>query len=310
MSRSIPFVLVLSLCASGCIKKALINGQIEGTRQASTAFDAIGDWDLAYKAAAGGIVQFEGMHKLAPDNDDALFLLTQAWTGYAFAFVEDEMEDAQDAGDRGLEEYHKKRAVSAYDRAIQTGLELLSHRAKGFEEAKKNEQPMKEWLKKRFTSKDDAANLFWTGYAWLARTNVLKDDAQAVAELWIGVAMIERSVELDPTYNHFSGRIALAGYHARAAMGELDEAKTMFDALVTDTKGATLMVQYQYAARYACAKADAALYTKLLNEVVQAEEIDPDQRLTNTIAKRRAKRWLGEKRMFDSCSMEPAQPAS
>src|SRR5438477_567718 len=88
----------ISVCATplGCVKKMLINGQIEGTRQASSAFDTIGDWELAYKAAASGIVQFEGMHKLAPDNDDGLFLLTKGWTGYGFGFAEDEMEDAQD----------------------------------------------------------------------------------------------------------------------------------------------------------------------------------------------------------------------
>src|SRR3989442_9815097 len=78
----------------GCVKKMLINGQIEGTRQASTAFDTLGDWELAYTAASSGIVQFEGMHQLAPDNDDALFLLTKGWTGYGYGFAEDEMEDA------------------------------------------------------------------------------------------------------------------------------------------------------------------------------------------------------------------------
>ena len=98
--RSTWVLIFAAITSTGCVKKMLINGQIEGTRQASTAFDSIGDWELAYKAAAGGIVQFEGMHRLAPDNEDALFLLTQAWTGYAFAFVEDEMEDAEDAGDR------------------------------------------------------------------------------------------------------------------------------------------------------------------------------------------------------------------
>jgi hypothetical protein len=304
--RSFPTLLALfPLLVTGCIKKMLINGQIEGTRQASVAFDGIGDWELAYKAAASGIVQFEGMHTLAPDNDDGLFLLTKAWTGYAFAFVEDELEDAEDAGDRALADYHRRRAVQAYDRAIATGLELLSHRAKGFEDARKSAEPLKTWLAKSFKSKDDAANLFWTGYAWVARTNLMKDDAQAVADLWIGVALIQKSVDIDPTYNHSSGRIAIAGYHARAAMAELDDAKKMFDELVTETKGETLMVKYQYATRYACSKADAALYTKLLNEVIEAGDPDPDQRLTNTIAKRRARRWLSEKRMFDSCSMEP-----
>src|SRR5258706_10542577 len=102
-----PFlVLALAFGSTGCIKKMLINGQIEGTRQASGAFDTIGDWDLAYNAASSGIVQFEGMHILAPDNEDGLFLLTKGSTGYGFGFVEDEMEAAEDAGERETADYH------------------------------------------------------------------------------------------------------------------------------------------------------------------------------------------------------------
>src|SRR5262249_59698816 len=153
--RSLPFhwllgAAIASFLPFGCVKKMLINGQIEGTRQASTAFDTIDDWELAYKAASSGIVQFEGMHKLAPDNDDALFLLTKGWTGYGYGFAEDEMEDAQDAGDRDLEEHHRRRAVMAYERAMQYGIELLSHRAKGFDDAKKGEGELKAWLEKNF----------------------------------------------------------------------------------------------------------------------------------------------------------------
>lgn len=300
---------LLLVCSTGCIKKMLINGQIEGTRKASSAFDSIGDYELANKAASSGIVQFEGMHQLAPDNEDGLFLLTKAWTGYGFGFAEDDMEDAQDSGDRELAEYHQRRAIMAYDRAIKYGLELLEHSAKGFADAKQSEPAFGAWLA-HFKGAEDAGNLFWTGYAWMARTNLMKDNAEAVAELWVGVKMVERSVELDPAYNNYTGMVVLAGYHARTAMAELEVSKKLFDQAIEKTGRKSLMVLFQYAARYACAKADAALYTKLLTEVVRAEDPDPNQRLTNTIAKRRARRWLGEKRMFDACSLEAPQALS
>ena len=54
-------VAALSLSSSGCIKAILTNGQIAGTRQASSALDTIGDYELARSAAQGGLVQFEGM---------------------------------------------------------------------------------------------------------------------------------------------------------------------------------------------------------------------------------------------------------
>ena len=87
---SFAFVASLAALSTGCIKSMLTNGQISATREASGAFDTIGDYELARTAAAAGMVQFEGMHNLAPDNEDALFLLTKGWVGYGFAFVEDD----------------------------------------------------------------------------------------------------------------------------------------------------------------------------------------------------------------------------
>ncbi len=181
----------LSLGTTGCIKAMLVNGQIEGTRKASAAFDTIGDYELARSAAQAGLVQFEGMHRLAPDNSDALFMLTKGWVGYGFGFVEDEMEAAEDAGDDDLVDYHRKRARMAYDRAAFYGLQLLAQNADGFEQAKKTEQTLVKWLSDNFSSQEDAEDLFWTGYAWMARVNLMKgDDTEGpalIAELYVGV---------------------------------------------------------------------------------------------------------------------------
>jgi hypothetical protein len=292
-----------ALATTGCVEKMILNGTIEGTRTASGAFDTIGDYELARGAAQAGLVQFEGMHKLAPANDDALWMLVQGWTGYGFAFAEDDMEVAHDAGDEAAEDYHKKRAKMAYERAIFYGLDLLSHTDDGFKAARKNEDTIKKWLKDNFTKKEDAPNLFWTGYAWLGKTNLLKDEPEVVADLYVGVAMMTRAYELDPGYLRGFGGLALGAYHARSLVAEMDEAKRLFDKLLEQTHHKSLLVQLTYAQTYACVKADRALYEKLLNEVLAADDPDPDQRLNNAIAKRRAKRYLSKQRMMD-CGMD------
>lgn len=311
LSTSTLFAAALAFAVpqTGCIEAMLTNGQIEATRRASGAFDTIGDYELARGAAMAGLVQFEGMHKLAPQNEDALFMLTQGWVGYGFAFAEDDMEAAADRGDEAAVDYHKKRAKMAYERGVFYGLDLLGHKDDGFKAARKNEETMKRWLREKFTDKSDAGNLFWTGYAWLARTNLLKDEPEVVADLHVGVAMVERSIELDADYMHSTGTLAMAAYHARAVIAEMDEAKKLFDKLVVLTKGKTLLVQLTYAQTYACLKADRALYEKLLNEVLAADDPDPEQRLNNTIAKRRARRFLGKQRMAD-CGMDMSQPSA
>jgi len=306
---NLALAAILALGSTGCIKKMVLNGTIAGTRNASGALDTIGDLELVKTAAQAGLVQFEGMHRLAPDNTDALFLLTKGWVSYGYGFVEDEAEQHHDDGKEDKAESAHQRAGLAYDRAVAYGLELLGHRAQGFEAAKKNEASMKAWLKESFSSEEEGAELFWAGYAWMARTAHNKDNPAMVADLWIGVAMMQRSVELAPTYNNYSGLVALASYHARSASAELDESKKLFEDALAKTGRKNLLVQLGYATRYACAKQDVAMYTKLLQEVITTPEPDPNMRLLNSLAKRRAKRWLTEKRAFESCSMDLPVPA-
>lgn len=297
----------LAVGNAGCVKKMILNSTIASTRIGSGAADTIGDYELARSAASAGVLQFEGMHRLAPDNDDALFLLMKGWAGYGYAFASDDYEAAVLAEDDVAAAYHQKRAKLAFDRSIAYGLELLGKDAEGFEvAADKDADTIKAWLKKNFDDKEDAQNLFWVGSAWLARVNLLKDQRQYVAKLHVGVALLERSRELDPEYMAWGATSTLGAYHARSPMAELDQAKKLLDEALEKTQHKALSVQLNYA-RYACAKNDQALYEKMLNEIVNSEDPDPNLRLQNTIAKRRATRALS-KAAIEECGFR-SQPA-
>jgi hypothetical protein len=304
----------LAMGSTGCIKSTLTNGQISATKEASAAFDTIGDYELARAAASGGLVQFEGMHVLAPDNSDALFMLTKGWVGYGFGFVEDEMEAAEDAGDEDLADYHRKRARMAYDRAVYYGLRLMSQKAPGFQDAKKNQETLTKWVKTNFTSKDDAEILLWTGEAWLVRAGLMAVDENEggafVAELYVAIPLLEQAVALDESVGRYMGLVMLAAYHSRSGMAEMYEGKKLFELALAKTERRDLVVQMVYATKYACAKGDPVLYQRLLNEVLQADDPDPEQRLENTIAKRQAKRWLGKHRVKDQCGFDLSAASS
>src|SRR5262245_11583028 len=89
--------ILLSVGTGGCVEKMLLEGQIEATRKAADAANTLSDYEVARGVAFSGIGQFEGMHYLAPDNRDALFSLTQTWASVAFGYIQDEMEEAEDA---------------------------------------------------------------------------------------------------------------------------------------------------------------------------------------------------------------------
>lgn len=290
---------LLALGTTGCIKDMIMNGQIEATRTASAAIDTLSDYEVSQAIIFNGLGQFEGMHYLAPSNEDALFMLVKGWTGATYAYTEDQMEQAEDVEGDGspLYLYHKARAKAGYDRAVHYGIELLELRHRGFEQAKKNDQTMKTWLAAFDDKERDVANLFWTGYAWVSRVNILQDDPSMVSDLFVGVAMIERVVQLDDAFFYGNPHTILGGYHARNAMAELDESKKEFDKSIKLSAGKMLLAKFQLAARYYCVKGDKDNYVKTLTEVIDAGDTLPEQRFTNTLAKRRAKRFLGKERL-------------
>jgi hypothetical protein len=289
----------LALGSGGCVQQMILDGQLEATRKASATIDTLSDYEVANSAAFAGIAQLEGLHYLAPDNEDGLYLLTQAWFGATFAFIEETMEQAEDVeGTEGeLYLYHQARAKAGYDRAIHYGIQLLEQKHPGFQDARKNDDTMKAWLATFTDPAHDVPNLFWTANAWLSKTNIAKEDPALVADLFIGAAMMQRAVALDEKYLYGSGHIALGAYHARSPMAELDEGKKHFDRALAISGGKYLIAKLMLAIKYHCIKGEREPYEKLLNEVLAAGDLLPEQRLSNTIAKRRAKRYLGKERM-------------
>jgi hypothetical protein len=295
-SRLLLPAVLYALLFSGCLDRMILDGTIKSTRDAARAFDTLSDLEVAKEGAGSSLVQLEGMQTLAPDNEDALFLLTQSWTGYGGAFIEDAWERAYDRGDDDEEAFQADRARLAYERAIGFGTKLLEARHPGFVAAQKNSDTIKAYLL-TFTTKEDAEPLLWVGAAWLSRGGVASDRSEIVAELFIGVALLERSVELDPALAYCTGMSALAAYHARSPDAELEQSRAMFEQALKLTGRKALSVQVLYAQNYACQKHDETQYRALLNEVLQAGDVLPEQRLENVIARRKAERYLKTPRL-------------
>jgi hypothetical protein len=81
------------------------------------------------------------------------------------------------------------------------------------------------------------------------------------------------------------------------------QAVAYFDKAEQVAGGHVLLIRVQRALNYACHMDDAQpgrkgsfdLYSKLLNEVLTIDDPTPQYRLINSIAKRRARRYLSEK---------------
>lgn len=277
---------------------------LEWTRQGAAAINTMHDFEAARGAAFGNMGTLEGMHKLVPDDENGLFLLTRAWASISYAFMDDEREAALDRNDEALASYHEARARAGFQRARFYGELLLDKKAEGFRAATRNAETLRAFLRAEVTDAEDAETLLWLGFSTVGRVAFDMDNPEAVADLWIGVELLEHVVRLDDRVENGSAHTMLGAYYARSAQSELDEARRHFDRAMQIHSGRLLTTQVTLAQRYHCMRRDKKSYDATLAAVLEAGDIFPEQRISNVIAKRRARRYVDNKFWQQDCAFE------
>jgi hypothetical protein len=257
------------------------------------AFEEFYDYEIAGVAAQSTLLQLEGLLRTDPSNEVLLRQATQAYASYAYGWVEDSMEEHELAGRDVEADRARRRARSLYRRAFDLGSHWISLEHPGMDAATgRGLDGFRTWVSSEFQDFEDADMLFWTGYAWGSRIHLSLDDMNAVADLALARALVERSVELDPTYYHSAGLVFLGAVTSQSMGANLDEAQGYFERALSQTERKSLAVQYNMATSYAVMRQDRSQYLSLLAEVLEANDPLPEARLSNEIARRRAERAI------------------
>jgi len=291
------------LTGSGCLQNVVVDETFAAARRASKQAETLQDFEIARQMTYAGVGQLEGLHWMRPSNPTGLFMLTKAWCGVGQAFVLDDYEQALERDDELDAEYHLLRARAAFERAKFYGLQLLFQHASGFSEAATKQSRLRVWLREHLTDREDAEWLLWLGVAWLGYVSVDTENSQSISELWVGVELMEHVIRLDETVEYGMAHVVLGGYHARL-MGELDEAKVHLDRALVISGGRFLAAQLTLATRYYCTRHDEESYRRTLRAVLSAGDTLPAARLANTVAKRRARRYLASRVFQEECGFE------
>jgi hypothetical protein len=280
----------------------IFHDTLQWTSQGSEHFNTIHDYHVARDSAYAGIGQLEGLYRLVPDDENALFMLTRGWTSVAFGFIDDDREIAMEAKDDTLVEYHARRGRAACKRARFYGEILISKRADGFDKAQRNANTLDAWLAENFESKDEAPELLWLGASIVGQVSFDRDNPATVAELWVGVQILKHVIKLDETVENALAHSALGSYHARTAMAELGESKAHFERALKLQGGRMLLTNVSMAQTYMCMKGEKAKYMATLEAVVNASDPSPEQRISNAVAKRKARRYLNNPIFQEECA--------
>ena len=296
-SARIGVLLVAGLIVlSGC-QGLIINSQARLIRDAAPAAQAHWDWELVGKGIPYSILQLEGLIHLSPENEILLERLAQTYVSYAYGWIEDEIERTSPLEFEQIE-HLQRRARHMYLRARRYAFRRVTVDHDDFPLARSYTlEDFKAYLAREFDDEDDAAGLFWSGFSWGSAINITRDDPVMVADLGYARALVERSRELDPTFFNAAATTFLAVVNSSlspAMGGDPQMGRRLFEEALERTERKLLLVQYNYARTFAVQTQDRELFEQLLNEVIAAPDLGNETRLQNKIAKRRARRLLGQ----------------
>ena len=143
--------------------------------------------------------------------------------------------------------------------------------------------------------------LYSYAVGWLSNLQATSSDWTAVAELpWVQ-AVLERTLELDESYEHGAvhGYLGILNSLRPPALGGQPEiARQHFERAIELSEGRDLSIKVEYARRYARLVFDQELHDRLLNEVLNAPVEAPGFTLFNVLAKQEAQMLLATSKEY------------
>jgi len=240
-----------------------------------------GDVETVRKSMPASLVQLDGFIEVSPDNTDLLIRASEAYSGYAFLFVEDT---------------DKLRAAKLHKKARNYALRALNQIQDFGDPLTCSNDEFNNALKK--LTKEDARALFfatnsWLSYMSLARNKdpeTLNNDRPKI------LAMMDRMMELDDTFNYGTIHVMFAAYNSAPPVnlgGNLEVAKSHFDKAFKISDSKFLPFHYLYAKYYAVRMQDRELFVNTLNKIISApENLLPEKSFANEATKEKAKTLL------------------
>jgi hypothetical protein len=243
---------------------------------------------LARSAAPAGLKQLEGFLLVAGPRRELLAILTEGFCGWGAGFLQDEWEaEVLERGGDGVELLASAR--QALGRCARyAAWQLRAPLDRVFElDGVAAEAALRQ------ATRGDATPLYWMATAHAVLLGMTGEVSLGL-RLPRMLQVLRRVIELDPELDHGQAHALLGVLLAAAPVfGDLKEGKRELERARRISGGRLLIIDVLTARAYAVASHDRALFTALLTRVLTtAPSIWPEQRLSNELAQRMARRYL------------------
>jgi hypothetical protein len=270
------------LLGSGCgvVRRQAVGTMVPIIEQSVVAVYRDQDLATVEKAVPANLILVRGLCESDPGNRRLWALGAQMYFSYAMAFVEDQDPEA---------------AKLPYRQGLALGQTALART--GWFHPEKDLDAFCKGLRK--AGREDVPLLFWTLANWVSWINLDMNDPAALAELPYAEAALHRVLELDPGFFQGMPHVMIGTLMAMKpviAGGNPEQARAEFEAAFRISGGKLLIYKVFYAQSYCRATLDEAGFEAALNEVLSAPaDLEPEYRLLNEVAKRKAARLMERK---------------
>ena len=281
----ILFALVVIAVVAGCSPKKMAVGMIgDALAGSGGVYTSDPDPELIREALPFALKTYEGLLAASPEHQGLLLATARGFTAYAFMLN----DDADRMDDPARARVLRRRAKGLYLRGRDHALRGLDVSHPGFAAALRSAEgdPLAG------TTPDDAAFLYWAGAAWAGAVSTDKQDFMLMAELGLAGRLVKRVVELDDAYDGGSAHQFIVSYEGGRPGGNRDMARAHYQRALELSGGGRAGVHLALAEAVAVPEQDAAAFRRLIDAALAVDlDAQPDQRVANAIAQRRA-RWL------------------
>ena len=311
-----PLVLLASL-ALGCnLNRLAADQSVELAEAGADGFNGFWDYEIFGQAVPSAILQSEALVHINPDNEKLLLGLARIYVSYTYGWVQDEWERADDAADFEKADELERRVKLLYDRAAKLALKAvhMRDREKNLESVLKTGKTdrLRDYLRAHYTEQEDVPALYWTGLAWGSAIANSGGDMNELADAPLARSFMERSIELDPSYADAGGLAVLGTVEASFPElfgGNLDLSKQYYERALKVSERRNHLILLSYAKIYAVARQDRELFVSLLREILDAPDQGNDLRISNKIARHRARRYIRKVDDWFDPALAPAPDA-
>lgn len=284
-----PVLLALAHLPAGCsaIASRAVGGTVDGLAIAVAQDD---DPELVARAMPLGLKLLEASLVRDPRNGALLLSACRGYTQYAQAFVA-QPADALEEADLERARRERRRAGRMFLRARGYCLRALEARHRGITRA----LAAAPGAALARTRPREAELLFWTGASWAAAISSHRQDLELVADLRVAHALLRRADALDGAWDRgtiHETLVAVETALAPASGGSVERAREHFR-VARELSGGRRIGPLVTLAESLCVKEqDLAAFRRLLGEALAFDlDASPEDRLVNTLARRRAE-WL------------------